>query len=63
MYFIINEAPFQKWLRGDLSAMTNTQKEGAILFFSTAEWYYCHNGPSLASMNFLAVGMNDLKNG
>lgn len=60
---LATEAPFQKWLRGDFSAMTDAQKEGAILFFSKAECYYCHSGPSLASMNFYAVGMNDLKNG
>ncbi len=60
---LATEAPFQKWLRGDFSAMTNSQKEGAILFFSKAECYYCHSGPSLASMNFYAVGMDDLKNG
>lgn len=60
---LATEAPFQKWLRGDLTAMTDNQKEGAILFFSKAECYYCHSGPSLASMNFYAVGMNDLKNG
>lgn len=55
-----NEAPFQKWLRGEFTAMTTQQKEGAVLFFGKAECTNCHNGPSLANMEFHAIGMNDL---
>lgn len=55
-----SEAPFQKWIKGDQSAMTDNQKEGAILFFGDAGCYRCHNGPSLAKEAFYAFGMNDL---
>lgn len=60
---LANEAPFQQWLRGNHSAMTNEQKQGAILFFGKAGCVKCHNGPSLADMNFYALGMKDLTNG
>lgn len=55
-----NEAPFQKWLKGDVQALTTKQKEGAILFFDKGECASCHNGPSLANMEFHALGMLDL---
>lgn len=55
-----NEAPFQKWLRGETEAMTDNQKKGALIFFGEGGCYKCHNGPALNSMNFYALGMNDL---
>lgn len=55
-----NKAPFQLWLKGDNNAMTNEQKEGAILFFGKAGCASCHNGPNLANMEFHALGMEDL---
>ncbi len=55
-----NQAPFQKWLRGSLNAMTDQEKEGAVLFFGKAGCVSCHNGPNLANMEFHAIGMNDL---
>ncbi|MDM9630378.1 cytochrome-c peroxidase [Robiginitalea aurantiaca] len=58
-----NEAPFQEWLKGDRDAMNKEQIEGAILFFGKAECYQCHSGPSLSSMSFHALGMNDFVTG
>ena len=55
------EAPFQRWLKGDDSAMTENQKEGALLFFGKAQCFQCHSGPALNDMKFHALGMNDLK--
>ena len=57
---LANEAPFQQWLRGDRSAMSPAQKQGAILFFGKAKCFECHNGPALNSMRFVALGMKDL---
>ncbi len=54
-----NEAPFQRWIRGQSAAITEAQKEGAILFFTKANCNACHNGASLASMEFHAIGLND----
>lgn len=56
---LANEAPFQGWLRGNLDAMTESQKIGAILFFGKGNCSSCHNGPALNSMEFHALGMKD----
>lgn len=58
-----NQAPFQKWLRGDRTAMSDDEKEGAILFFGKAGCVSCHTGPALNQMEFYALGMNDLTTG
>ncbi len=55
-----NQAPFQKWLRGDMSAMTNSEKEGANLFFGKAGCINCHQGPGLNNQKFFAIGVKDL---
>lgn len=57
---LANEAPFQQWIRGDQQAMTDLQKQGAILFFGKAQCAPCHGGPALNSEAFHAYGMGDL---
>lgn len=46
---LTNQAPFQKWLKGDATAMTDQQKRGAMVFFGKAGCVSCHNSPSLNS--------------
>ncbi|MEM7370199.1 MAG: cytochrome c peroxidase [Bacteroidota bacterium] len=58
---LANQAPFQKWLIGDREAMTDGQKRGAVLFFGQAGCSSCHTGPALNSMEFYALGMDNLK--
>lgn len=60
---LANESPFQKWLQGDASAMTEDEKDGAALFFGKANCVSCHTGPALNVMEFYALGMNDLSDG
>lgn len=55
-----DRAPFQRWLRGEYAAMSDMEKEGAILFFGKAQCASCHNGPALNSEAFYALGMKDL---
>ncbi|UZR96511.1 cytochrome-c peroxidase [Chondrinema litorale] len=57
---LANEAPWQRYLNGEQSALTQEQKLGAILFFGKANCVSCHNGPALNSMEFYALGMGDL---
>jgi cytochrome c peroxidase len=57
---LATKAPFQKWLNGDKTALNNKEKRGAIVFFGKGQCYQCHNGPALNSMEFYALGMNDL---
>lgn len=58
---VANEAPFQQWLNGDMTALEDIQKEGAILFFGKAKCFECHNGPALNSMEFKSLGIKDLE--
>ena len=56
-----SEAPFQSWLRGNELAMSDEEKEGALLFFGKAGCYKCHNGTPLNNPNqFYAVDVKDL---
>lgn len=55
-----NRAPFQQWLKGERGAMTDMQKEGAILFYGKAGCYRCHKGPSLSANEYHAVGVKDM---
>ena len=55
-----NEAPFQKWLEGDIEAMSEEEKEGAMLFFGKAACTNCHSGPGFASVEFHAIGVNNM---
>ncbi|MCC7245263.1 MAG: hypothetical protein IT269_06265 [Saprospiraceae bacterium] len=59
---LTNRAPFQEWLKGDKSAMSESQKRGAQLFFGKAGCVNCHNSPSLNSVphEFFALGVKDL---
>jgi cytochrome c peroxidase len=59
---LTNEAPFQKWLKGTTSAMTEQQKRGALLFFGKAGCVSCHNSPSLNTLphKFFALGVKNL---
>lgn len=58
---IPNQAPWQSWLRGDLEALSDQEKRGAILFFGKAGCQRCHNGPALNGNTFHALGVNDLR--
>lgn len=55
-----NQAPFQKWLKGEESAMTYSQKKGGILFFGKANCSNCHFQPNLGSLEFHALGVKDM---
>ncbi|GAA4313959.1 cytochrome c peroxidase [Pontixanthobacter gangjinensis] len=56
-----NEAPFQKWLKGNKNAMSTVEKEGALLFYTKGKCYTCHSGPGMNGMGFHALGMKDLQ--
>lgn len=56
------KAPFQEYLKNDYitRVLSEEEKRGALLFFGKAGCVRCHNGPSFSSMQFHAVGVNDL---
>ena len=55
-----NQAPFQNYLKGDRTALSYEEKEGAILFFDKAKCTNCHHNTNLGSLEFHALGVNDL---
>jgi cytochrome c peroxidase len=57
---LAQEAPFQKWLKGDSKALTTDQKKGAVLFFGKGGCIDCHNSPALNDMDFHVLGMKNL---
>jgi cytochrome c peroxidase len=60
---LANQSPFQRWLRGDRRALTGDENAGRKLFFGRAKCGTCHRGPALDTMDFYALGMNDLQEG
>ena len=64
---LANQAPFQAYLKGDETAMTESEVAGAEVFFGKGNCYACHNGPALSSPAgamadevFMTVGFHDL---
>lgn len=59
---LTNQAPFQRYLKGEANALSDQQKRGAILFFGKAGCTNCHNSPSLNSSphQFFAIGVKNL---
>jgi len=62
-----NQAPFQRWLKGDKEAMSEEEIAGAKVFFGKGKCAGCHSGPALSSpvnatadQMFMAIGFSDL---
>jgi cytochrome c peroxidase len=58
---LANQAPWQKWLKGDKKAMSAQELKGAKIFFSST-CVQCHTGPALSGKDFRAVGFADHPN-
>lgn len=56
---LANQAPFQRFLKGESGVLSNSELKGAQLFFGKGKCFNCHNGPGLNGMEFHALGMND----
>jgi cytochrome c peroxidase len=52
--------PFDRYLRGDRTALSDQEKEGAILFFGRAGCAECHRGPLLTDESFHAMAVPQL---
>ena len=57
---LTNEAPFQKYLRGEKQYLSDQEKRGALLFFGKARCYNCHKNKNLGANEFYAIGVKDL---
>lgn len=54
---IHNNTPFDKYMRGDKSALSAEQKRGLALFQGKANCIECHNGPLLTDQKYYNLGV------
>ena len=54
---VSDNSPYDQYLKGERSALTEQQKEGLLLFFGKANCGSCHSGPMLSNFNFHALGV------
>jgi cytochrome c peroxidase len=55
--FTAVNSPFDQYVNGNLSALSDSQKQGALLFFGAANCSSCHDGPLLTDMQFHALAV------
>jgi len=58
--FSYPDAPWDDYLRGDLTAISDAAKFGAILFYGAAQCGACHSGPLLTDHAFHNTGIPQL---
>lgn len=51
------DTPFDRFLRGDASALSEEEKRGGILFFGAARCAECHSGPLLTDQEHHAMAV------
>jgi len=59
VYLSVN-SPYDRYLAGDMNALTQQEKNGAALFFGEAGCSSCHNGPHLSDFDFHNTAMPQL---
>ena len=55
--FRSSDAPFDDFIAGDMSALTENQQRGAALFYGKAGCSDCHSGPLLTDQKFHALAI------
>lgn len=58
--FSFDDAPFDRYVAGDLDALTAAEKEGALLFYGKAGCASCHGGTLLTDQDFHNIGVPQL---
>ncbi len=53
--FFLADTPYDRYLRGDLKAMTDSEKRGLIAFEQRGKCMQCHNGPHLSNFLYKTV--------
>lgn len=56
-YIITGESPFDKYMKGDQSALTEEEIQGMVLFKGKANCISCHNGSNFTDSGFYNVGL------
>jgi cytochrome c peroxidase len=50
--FTLEDAPFDRYLKGDDRALSDEEKQGALLFYGRGKCAKCHSGPLLTDESF-----------
>lgn len=51
------DTPYDRYLKGDVTALTESQKRGMDVFFGKGKCGECHNGEKLSSFGFQNIGV------
>ena len=54
------DSPFDRYLRGDRTALSDSEKRGAIIFFGKGNCGLCHSGPHLSDFQFASIASPQL---
>ena len=60
---VVRDSPFDRWVAGDRSALSQSAKQGFLLFTGKAECSNCHSSPNLSDSKFHNTGLNTLDPG
>ena len=58
--FLANDTPFDRYLAGDIHAMTETQKRGMRVFYTTGACNVCHAGNRFTNEEFESIATPQL---
>ena len=61
--FELQAAPWDRYVKGDLDALTTAQKRGAIIFFGKGRCAVCHSGPQFSDFRFHGLAIPQLRVG
>ena len=56
---VAKNSRYDKYLGGEMSALSENEKKGLLLFFGKAACGNCHSGPMLSDYNFHTLGVQD----
>ena len=57
--FATRDAAWDQYVRGDIDAISEKAKQGAMLFYGKARCAQCHNGQIFSDFNFHALGVEN----
>jgi len=60
---VVNDSPFDHWVAGDKSAISQSASKGFLLFTGKAKCAECHNAPNFSDSKFHNTGINSLDPG
>ena len=60
---VVNDSPFDRWIAGDKSAISQSAKKGFLLFTGKANCAKCHTAPNFSDSEFHNTGINSLDPG